>query len=139
MSKAQLYFITALLFALAVALFAIQNPETISINFLAWEYNEISKVIVILGSTAVGALVVMFLGFWWQLKKLMYIRQLEGELRELKSKLAETTGAGAGTKNEVQACPAGSTPGESAAGGKSSGFPDVSGEKKTVRVDNQSS
>jgi putative membrane protein len=36
MSKAQTYFIVALLFALSVAVFAIQNTESISINFLFW-------------------------------------------------------------------------------------------------------
>lgn len=110
MSKAQLYFILALFFALAVALFAIQNPESISINFLVWEYNEISKVIVILASTAVGALVVLFLGFWWQLKKLMHIRQIESELKDLKIRLAEKSVAGEKSPGEPPACPSGVPP-----------------------------
>jgi len=87
MSKAQAYFIVALLFALSVAVFAIQNTEGISINFLFWRYEGISKVLVILASAAVGAIAVLFLGFWWQFKKAMYIRQLEGEIRSLKAKL----------------------------------------------------
>lgn len=84
MSKAQTYFIVALLFALSVAVFAIQNTESISIRFLFWQYQGISKVLVILASAAVGAVMVMFLGFWWQFKKAMYIRQLEAEIKNLK-------------------------------------------------------
>lgn len=86
MSKRQFYFFLALLFALLVAVFATQNPESITINFLVWRFEEVSKVLVILASTAIGALVVIFLGFWWQLKKIMYIRKLEGEIKELQSK-----------------------------------------------------
>lgn len=84
MSKAQTYFIIALLFALSVAVFAIQNTESVSIKFLFWQYNGISKVLVILASAVVGAVVVMFLGSWWQIKKVMYIRQLESEIKALR-------------------------------------------------------
>lgn len=91
MNKVQFYFVLALIFALLVAIFAVQNPETIGINFLAWRFEEISKVLVILASTAIGALVVIFLGIWWQFKKFMYVRQLEGEIRELKNRLDEVS------------------------------------------------
>lgn len=89
MSKGQFYFLLALLFALLVAVFAIQNPESITINFLVWRFEEVSKVLVILASTAIGALVVIFLGSWWQFKKFVYIRKLEGEVKELQSSLAK--------------------------------------------------
>lgn len=85
MSKAQTYFIVALLFALSVAVFAVQNTEGVTIKFLFWQYNGISKVLVILASAAVGALLVIFLGLSWQIKRLKYIRQLESEIRALKN------------------------------------------------------
>ncbi|HAP93695.1 MAG TPA: DUF1049 domain-containing protein [Desulfotomaculum sp.] len=91
MNKAQVYFVSALIFALLVTVFALQNPESIGINFLVWRFQEISKVLVILASTAIGALVVIFLGIWWQFKKFMYVRQLEGEIRELKNRLDEVS------------------------------------------------
>lgn len=91
MNKAQIYFVLALIFAILVTIFAIQNPETIGINFLVWRFEDISKVLVILASTAIGALVVIFLGIWWQFKKFLYVRQLEGEIRELKTSLNEVT------------------------------------------------
>jgi len=90
MSKAQIYFVLPLLFALAVALFAVQNTEQITINFLFWQFKDISKVVVIISSAIVGALGVLFLGMWWQLKKLLYIRQLEIEVKELKNMVAES-------------------------------------------------
>ena len=104
MSKAQKYFIVALLFALSIAVFAIQNTESVSIKFLFWQCQGISKVLVILVSAAVGAVVVMFLGLWWQIKKAIYIRQLEAEIRSLKNQKpaagnAESKGQGAAQKN----------------------------------------
>lgn len=89
MSKAQIYFVLPLLFALTVAVFAVQNTEQININFLFWQFKDISKVIVIIASALFGSLVVMFLGLSWQLKKILYIRQLEGEIRDLKNAIAK--------------------------------------------------
>lgn len=94
MSKAQTYFMMALLFAFIVAVFAIQNTESVSINFLFWQYQGISKVLVILVSAVVGAVVVMFLGFWWQFKKAIYIRQLEAEIKTLKNQQNQQPAAG---------------------------------------------
>lgn len=103
MSRAQLYFIFALFFAFMVAVFAIQNPERISINILTWEFIEISKVMVILASTALGAIVVVLLGLGWQFKKFMYIRQLESEIRELKkTRQIDVTGNNSSSNNGEQ-------------------------------------
>jgi hypothetical protein len=54
-SKAQFFFVAAVLFAPGVAVFALQSTEEVSIRFLMWEFFAVSKVIVILASTAVGA------------------------------------------------------------------------------------
>lgn len=93
MSKAQFYLSAGIVFALVVAIFAVQNTETMDIYFLFWQVNEVSKVIVILASTAAGALVMLCLGFMWSYRKIRHIRLLEAELRELKKK-AETSAAG---------------------------------------------
>ncbi len=89
MSKTQFYFVLGLLFAVLVAIFALQNTESVDIKFLAWHFTAISKVLVILVSTIVGALVVLFLGFSWQLKRYLYIRRLEGEVESLKKELEQ--------------------------------------------------
>lgn len=99
MSRAQVYFIFGLFFALIITVFALQNPERISINILFWEFIEVSQVMVILASTVLGALVVVLLGLGWQIKKFMYIRQLEGEIRQLRKTLGNTSGAHGEVKN----------------------------------------
>lgn len=38
-------------------------------------------------------MLVVFLGLWWQLKRFIYIRHLEGEIKELKNKLSQAPGA----------------------------------------------
>ncbi|WP_366924964.1 lipopolysaccharide assembly protein LapA domain-containing protein [Metallumcola ferriviriculae] len=58
----QFYLVSALLFALLVAIFAVQNTELVTINFLAWQFKEISLVLVILGSSVIGAVFLFFLG-----------------------------------------------------------------------------
>ncbi|MDQ0286281.1 putative integral membrane protein [Desulfofundulus luciae] len=87
MSKAQIYFVLALVLAVLVAVFAVQNLEPVSINFLFWHLDGISKVLVILFSTMAGALAVLFLGVWWYFRRYLYIRRLEGEVQKLRGEL----------------------------------------------------
>jgi uncharacterized integral membrane protein len=98
MGKAKTYFIVALLFALSVSILAIQNPDSVNIKFLFWQWSGISKVLIILASAAVGAVTVIFLGSWWQFKKAMYIRQLEAEIKVLKNQ--QPAGAAAETMSQ---------------------------------------
>ena len=91
MSKAQVYLIAAIIFALIVAIFAVQNTEKMAIYFLFWQVNEVSKVIIILASTALGALVMLCLGFMWSYKKIKLIRLLEAELKEAKNRLENSS------------------------------------------------
>ncbi|MFX4263841.1 LapA family protein [Pelotomaculum propionicicum] len=93
MSKAQVYLVAAIMFALVVAIFAVQNTEKMAIYFLFWQVKEVSKVIIILASTALGALVTLCLGFMWSYKKIKHIRLLEAELKELK-KMVNTNNTG---------------------------------------------
>lgn len=84
MSRAQLYLVLGILFALIVAIFAVQNTEKVVIYFLFWQMQEASKVIIILVSAAFGALAMFFLGFMWSYKKIKRIRQMEAEIVDLK-------------------------------------------------------
>jgi uncharacterized integral membrane protein len=72
-----------------VAVFAIQNPEPVSIKLFFWQFDMVPKILLILVSTAVGALVVILLGLFWNIGKFIHIRHLENEIRELKGKLSE--------------------------------------------------
>ncbi len=87
MSKMQFYFVLALLCAVLVAVFAVQNNDSVDITFLFWHFGGISKVLVILVSTVVGALLVLFLGFGQYFEKTRRVRRLEGEVRDLKNEL----------------------------------------------------
>lgn len=82
-------FILSLLFAVLVAIFAIQNAGNVDINFLFANFT-ISQAVIILCSTIVGALIVLLLGLVKQIKQNMKIKQLNKEiemLREEKDKL----------------------------------------------------
>ncbi|MDK2889280.1 MAG: lipopolysaccharide assembly protein [Thermoanaerobacter sp.] len=111
MSKAQIYFVLALVLAVLVAVFAVQNLEPVSINFLFWHLDGISKVLVILFSTMAGALAVLFLGVWWHFRRYLYIRRLEGEVQKLRGELNSCKKA-AGLPPAGESSDVGSSPGE---------------------------
>ncbi len=95
----QVYLISALLFSLLVAVFAIQNTEQVIIKFLTFQF-PISLVLVILGSAVVGALSLYFLGLFKQVGSWIKFRQLqhqkedlENQVKKLQEKLASLEAA----------------------------------------------
>lgn len=82
----QIYLITALLFSLLVAVFAVQNTEVVTIRFITWQFS-VSLVLVILGSAIVGALALYFLGLFKQVGAWFKIRQLDGKKKDLEKQL----------------------------------------------------
>ncbi|MEL7568012.1 MAG: LapA family protein [Dehalobacterium sp.] len=89
----QLLLICALIFALGVALFAVQNASPVDISFLFYKFQDISLVIVILFSVLTGAFIVFLLSLVKQISFLRKIHalekrneQLEQELRKLAPK-----------------------------------------------------
>lgn len=99
--------VLALLFALLVAIFAVQNAMLVLVGFLHWKF-EISLALVILGSTAAGALVVFLLGLVQQVSRGMKMREyrnkilkLETDLEALRREVAEPTVEGEQGKGEV--------------------------------------
>lgn len=85
----QVYWITALLFALIVAIFAIQNAEVVNIRFLGWQFQNISLVLVILGSASAGALFLFILGTIKQLSLALKLKEAENKIRKLENQLKE--------------------------------------------------
>ena len=79
--------VVSLLFALVVAVFAVQNNAPVEISFLGWTFPGTSLVIIIFGSAAAGAVSVFFLGLFKQIKMKMEIRQLKAENSNLKFEL----------------------------------------------------
>lgn len=87
MNKNQFYFLMAIIFAIIISIFSIQNAEGVSINFLFWKVQSVSKIAVILLSALLGCLITLYSVFIWQLKKRSYILQLEAQIKDLKKKL----------------------------------------------------
>lgn len=85
----QLLLVVALLFALAVALFAVQNADYIVVQLFALQF-ETSLVVVVLGAAAAGALSAGIIGVARQVKASLRNRQLQSQLDKLQRKLDET-------------------------------------------------
>ncbi|WP_084296121.1 LapA family protein [Desulfitibacter alkalitolerans] len=85
----QAYLVGALLFAVLVAIFAIQNVRPVDIRFLTWQIQEISLVLVILGSASIGAVVVFFLGTVKQISNHRQIKELRRKNDELEKTVKE--------------------------------------------------
>ncbi len=93
----------AFVFALLVAVFAVQNSLPVTVSFLIWSF-QTSLVIIILGSATFGAMTILSLSMLVQfrlkrtLRKTLQAQQLtEAENRELRA------GQGTTTQTQVQA------------------------------------
>lgn len=76
-----LIYVLIVLFALAVALFALQNAAPVRVSFLVWESQEAPLAAVILISVAAGVVLVSLIGFVQRWRLRSRIRQLEAQLR----------------------------------------------------------
>lgn len=88
----QVYLLGALIFALIVATFAINNPNLVPVSFLLWRF-QAPLVLVILGSAVVGAVFVFLLGMVKQFSLKRQIRSLENINQRLSQQLAEMDSA----------------------------------------------
>ncbi len=89
-------FVLALIFALIVAVFAIQNAAPVDVNFLAWKVS-ISQALIVLIAAIFGALAVLLLSLVKQVKLKANIRSdkktittLQTEIQTMKGKLDKT-------------------------------------------------
>jgi uncharacterized integral membrane protein len=89
--KMQWNLILGLVFALLVAIVAIANVEPVSVNYL-FGRQEVPLILVILGSSLAGALVVGFFGIVKQYRLQRQIRQLQSENRRLNEERPEPAG-----------------------------------------------
>ncbi len=81
----QLYLVVALLFAIMVSLFAVQNAVQVDILFLFWRIESISLVVVILGSAFLGAGVAGLVGFVNQLRLRKQVKAAAGNIERLEA------------------------------------------------------
>ncbi len=73
------------LVAVAIAIFALQNAEPVTVRFLAWQVERAPLAAVILVSGAVGAILVSLIGFVQRWKLSAKMRQLEARMRSLEA------------------------------------------------------
>ncbi len=85
----QAYLVIALTFSVLVAIFAIQNVGPVDIRFLTWRVQELSLVLVILGSALIGAAVVFLLGLVKQISNHRQIKDLKRKNDELDKVVVE--------------------------------------------------
>ena len=71
--------------AIAIAIFALQNPDHVTIRFLTWQIERAPLAAVILVSGAAGAIIVSLIGFVQRWRLRSKIRQLEARVRSLEA------------------------------------------------------
>lgn len=80
--------IFGLIFAILIAIFAIQNASIVALNILMWEF-EISLAVVVLGSIIFGALVIGIFSYFKQFQLKRKNRNLKLEIQSLKEELED--------------------------------------------------
>lgn len=100
----QFYLVLALVFALGVAVFAVQNAGPVQVRFFGWHF-ETSLVAVILGSALAGACIVALVGLFKQVQMVWQLRgarsrisQLEGDVQKWKAAAATAVALHAGAQ-----------------------------------------
>ncbi len=87
----QITYILALLFALIVAIFAIQNAQPVTVDFMFNEF-QVSLALVILVSVFAGAIILGFLGIFRQIKTGLKTREMASKIKKLEEQLKDTQG-----------------------------------------------
>lgn len=83
----QFYLLGVLVFALLVAIFAVQNAVPVDIKFLSWRFPNISLALVMLGSLVAGAFFAFILGLIRQARLGREVRHYQARVKELAEEL----------------------------------------------------
>jgi uncharacterized integral membrane protein len=83
----QYYLIAGMFVTLAFAIFAVQNATPVDVRLFLWKFEQISLVLVILGSAILGAVVGLLSALGSQIRMAMQIRELNLRQRELVEEL----------------------------------------------------
>lgn len=88
----QIIIVLSLLFSILVAIFAVQNSEIVTVNFL-WLRTSLSQAVVILGSALVGVLIMIPFDLFRAVKNKLKIREMSNEIKKLKEENAKLNNA----------------------------------------------
>jgi uncharacterized integral membrane protein len=106
---AQLLVLLALVFAIIIATFAVQNTTPVSVRFLFWQADEVAVSVLVLISAALGAALMLVLGATREVSHRWRQRQLGQQLRAANARTQELERQQATT---AQAAPASQAAGE---------------------------
>ena len=78
-----------LLFALALAIFAVQNTAPIQLQFLWWKSQHVSPAILVVLSTVIGAVLAFFVNIPSHHRRRKALKERERELEELRDAISK--------------------------------------------------
>jgi putative membrane protein len=81
--------ILMLVFALMLAIFAIQNTTNVQLHFLWWTSQNFSLSVLVLLSTAVGIILALFVSIPTHTNRRKKLKQRERELAELRDAISK--------------------------------------------------
>jgi uncharacterized integral membrane protein len=85
----QVAWVLALVVAILVALFAVQNTTPVSVSFLFWSVNQAAVALVVVVSVAAGALITLLVGLPRLVRSRWRMRRLRSSLRQQEQRIAE--------------------------------------------------
>jgi lipopolysaccharide assembly protein A len=88
-STVQLIWIASLFFAVLIALFAVQNPLPVSVNFLFWRVEAVAVSALVLAAAALGALLTYLFGVTRVIRSRVQLRGNRSTIREQESLIAD--------------------------------------------------
>lgn len=98
----QVVVVVGLIFAIIIAVFAVQNTQAIPVNFLMFTTEPIPVSVVVLVSAAVGAFALFVLGMWRTVRSSLTIRSDRKRIAEQDRALQELQQAHARAQESVK-------------------------------------
>lgn len=89
----QLVFILVLLFAILVAIIAVQNTTPVTLRILAFELRDVAVSVLVLASMAGGAMLTAILGLGGRMRNVQAMRQRDQKIAHLEAELARERAA----------------------------------------------
>lgn len=86
----QVILVFSMIFAIIVALFAVQNAGIVVVNLL-WYKVHLSQAVIILGSALIGVLIMVPFDVARTIKNKLKMMELSGEIKRLKEELKKTS------------------------------------------------
>lgn len=85
----QAILVIALIFSIIIAVFAVQNTQSVPVNFLTFQTQPVSASILVLASAAVGAILTFLFGMWRTVRSSLTIRGDKKRIEEQERTILE--------------------------------------------------